>query len=615
LKPANNTPLRIGDWRVDPAIDEISREGVVVKLEPRAMRLLLFLAGRAGQVVSVQELLDEVWADVVVTADSVYQAVAALRRLLGDHAKEPTYIVTLPRRGYRLVASVRQLEVAVPAQPTATVDANAAARSRRRLWVGAACVLLAGIVGLGWLQSRRVGVTAVAAQAPAATAKAILVLPFLDLSEKHDQGYFSDGLTEELIDRLARSANLSVISRTTSFHYRELGRDARAIGAQLGVTHLLEGSVRKSGRSLRITAQLVRTSDGYQVWSGTYNRQLDDIFRVQDDIAGSVVQALELKLQLQLSKHGTENVEAYNAYLLARQLFGQSNMRGFRNSVEAYQNAIRLDPNYAEAYAGLAYAEHFLADESGAPEGYQRSMAAAQRAVELAPDQGYAYAARADVRAINAWNFAGARADMDKAAALSPGDVNILRRHGLMLANLGHLADGIATIRNGLAINPLDSQSWEDLGLLQIYTRDYATAEQSLRRALQIQPDSVYAMNNLGTLFLLEGKPERALAIYLGVDDAIFRLAGVAMAQSRLGHEAAARQALDELVSQHAQAASCQIAEIYALRGAKDDAFRWLDKAWRMHDGGLEQIQVDPLFDSLRSDARMKALLRKMNLT
>jgi Tfp pilus assembly protein PilF len=153
------------------------------------------------------------------------------------------------------------------------------------------------------------------------------------------------------------------------------------------------------------------------------------------------------------------------------------------------------------------------------------------------------------------------------------------------------------------------------LGLLQIYTRDYATAEQSLRRALQIQPDSVYAMNNLGTLFLLEGKPERALAIYLGVDDAIFRLAGVAMAQSRLGHEAAARQALDELVSQHAQAASCQIAEIYALRGAKDDAFRWLDKAWRMHDGGLEQIQVDPLFDSLRSDARMKALLRKMNLT
>src|SRR5665213_3066535 len=279
LKPVDTIPIQIGDWRVDPAIDEISRQGTVVKLEPRAMRLLLSLADRGGRVVSVQELLDEVWADVVVTSDSVYQAVAALRRTRGDDSKEPRDIATLPRRGYRLVATVgpstepesvstvtppptpkADTLVVMPSIAPATAAASSQPVSRHRVVaaVGLALTVGAIVAANTWRTEHLAPSQPVKSAIPAAIVdRSIAVLPFVDMSERKDQEYFADGMSEEVIDLLAKVPGIRVIGRTSSFQFKGRSEDLRKIGDTLGARYVVEGSVRRAGDRLRVTAQLV----------------------------------------------------------------------------------------------------------------------------------------------------------------------------------------------------------------------------------------------------------------------------------------------------------------------------------------------------------------------
>jgi transcriptional activator of cad operon len=275
--------LRIGDWFVNPVSGEIARGEERVRLEARTMRLLLCLAETPGQVVSIDALLNQVWSGVVVTPDSVYQAVAGLRRLLGDDAKQPAYIVTVPRLGYRLVAPVEPLADA-PAVPRP-------ARASSRMYV----VLALGIlIVLGALTYYSIGVRNVASQADAAAApKAIAVLPFLDLTDGMNEEPFADGMTEELIDKLSKVQGLRVPSPTASFYFKGKQLTVAEIARSLRVTYVLDGSVRKSGETLRVAARLVRADDGYVVWSEHYDRPVDDKLMVQDDIASQVTSALQ----------------------------------------------------------------------------------------------------------------------------------------------------------------------------------------------------------------------------------------------------------------------------------------------------------------------------------
>jgi TolB-like protein/DNA-binding winged helix-turn-helix (wHTH) protein len=275
-------PLRIGDWRLDPQLGQLSRGAQVEKLEARTLRLLQYLASRPGETVSIDDLLDQVWSGVVVTQDSVYQAVTALRRLLGDDAKNPRYIVTVPRLGYRLIAPVSPW-----VDDGAVYAAGAAAtapRRRHKLSVGAsvAGVVLATLLGLGWWQAGR-----------APTPKSLAVLPFLDLTtQEMKEEYFADGLTEELIHRLSKLPGFEVPAPSASFHYKGKDLPPARIGAELRVRYLLDGSLRESGDDLRISARLLRADDGFVIWSENYDRPKADRVMIQDDIAAEVAKAI-----------------------------------------------------------------------------------------------------------------------------------------------------------------------------------------------------------------------------------------------------------------------------------------------------------------------------------
>jgi len=614
--------VRIGAWRVDAALDEISKDGNTVKLERRTMRLLMCLAEHSGQVVSVEQLLDEVWAGVVVAPGSVYQVVASLRRLLGDDTKEPTYIATIPRRGYRLVAAVTafvdapQVTSEESLGPVAEPGRAAAAGRRRSFGRRGAVVVCIGLLAaLSYVAVDKFWMSK-PVPAHAATDKSIAVLPFVDMSETHDQEYFSDGLSDELIESLAQVPDLQVPARTSSFYFKGKSTSIQDIAEALHVTHLLEGSVRKSGNTIRVTAELVRADNGYHLWSETYDRDIKDIFKVQDEIAAAVVTALKATLALspKVSSRRTSSADAYNQFLLGRQFYNRSNADGFARAVAAYRQAIALDPNYAAAYAGLADAEDNLADWTGDASGLKRAEAAAGTAIALAPDEADGYSARGSQRIYHSWDWAGAQADFTKALTLNPADSVLLRAYGIMLGYLGRLPEAITAIKRSIAIDPLSSRGWEALSTFLVAQKDFPSTHEALRRALEIQPDDALSLNRLAVLQLLEGKAADALSTYRNIDDDGFRLYGIAMTEHTLGHSKASQQALDEAIAKHAQDSAYQIAEAHAWRGEKDDAFDWLERAYRQRDGGLAETKIDPLLENLHGDPHYQAMLRKLNL-
>lgn len=272
--------LQVGAWRIDPQLGQMSSGTETVRLEARTLRLLLYLANRAGETVGIEELLDQVWSGVVVTQDSVYQAITALRRLLGDDAKQPTYIVTVPRLGYRLIAPVRAAGTDA-GPPIAPPTLPAPARISRRIVLGCTLAALAAVGTYYWRAST------------APDAKSVAVLPFLDLtSQAMDEEYFADGLTEELIDRLSGEPGFKVPAASASFFYKDKSLPPSRIARELGVAYLLEGSLRESGDSLRITARLTRAADGYVMWTASYERPKADRLAIQDEIARKVTAAL-----------------------------------------------------------------------------------------------------------------------------------------------------------------------------------------------------------------------------------------------------------------------------------------------------------------------------------
>jgi TolB-like protein/Flp pilus assembly protein TadD len=446
--------------------------------------------------------------------------------------------------------------------------------------------------------------------------KSVAVLPFVDMSEKKNQEYFSDGLTEELIEQLSKIADLRVPARTSSFYFKDKSENVATIARELGVAHVLEGSVRKAGSRLRVTAELIRADSGYHLWSETYDRDLKDVFKVQDEIASAVVAALKLKLAptQQSGSQRAANTEAHNEYLLARQFYDRGTSEGFRLAVQAYNRAITLDPDYAAAYAGLAVAEFHFADLNGDTQGLKRAYEASERAVMLGPNEAESYGARGFLNLIR-WDWAGAQADFSAALALDPHDSTVERRYAELLANLGRLPEAIAAATKATELDPLSTYAWLQLGRFQIYSGDYAAAHTANARALEISPESIFPLNDLGTLQLLEGNARDALATFrkLG-ENGPFRWQGTSMAAHTLKETAESQQDFDTLSLKYAKSAAYQIAEACAWRGEKDKAFEWLERAYQQRDAGLGRLKVDPLLVSLRGDPRFGALLRKMKL-
>jgi TolB-like protein len=511
-----------------------------------------------------------------------------------------------------------------PISSTLAVSTRSTPAASRSLVLWIVCSLL--ILVTGYLivdkfvlpmHSVSTGETAATApvQAKAVSDKSIAVLPFVDLSEKKDQEYFSDGLSEELIDLLAQIPDLQVIARTSSFYFKGKQVTIAEIAKTLGVAHVLEGSVRKSGTRLRVTAQLIRADTDLHIWSMTYDRDVRDIFKVQDELAAAVVEALKSKLlpsqQLE-SGHRTDSSEAYDQYLLGKQYLNRSAVGDYRLAVAAYQKAVALDGNFAAAYAGLAEAEARLAGtETGEWAAEQRALEAADRAVALAPDAADGYAVRGSLRSDYFWDWGGARADFEKALAHDAGNGTVQRKYSGLLEDLGLLPEALIAARKATDADPLSGAAWNNLGSILTDDRQFAAAREAVLRAQQVNPESFWPPYHLATIELLDGHPEKALTIAQTMRTPALI---TAMAAYTLGRGDEAQQALNELLSRQPQIFAYQIAQIYAWRGETDSAFKWLDRGYAQHDPGLSYVKTDPFLSKVRADRRYTTLLRKMNL-
>jgi TolB-like protein/DNA-binding winged helix-turn-helix (wHTH) protein len=637
---ANSVPrsptLRIGAWRVDCAVDEISKDGNSVKLERRAMQLLVCLAEHAAQVVSVEQLLDQVWTGVVVTPDSVYHAVANLRKTLGDDAREPEYIATVPRRGYRLVAPVSAwtdvADAAVGDAATAAASAGegvsapavraglAPSRLAGVLAVAIVAVLGCVIVARFWLAKPAAIGVAPAAPAPL-NDKSIAVLPFVDLSAKHDQEYFSDGLSEEIIDHLSHVQDLKVIARTSSFQFKGKSDDVRTIGRELGVSNLLEGSVRTSGDTFRVTAQLIRVADGANRWSESYDAEMGDIFKIQDEIATAVSNALggAMTLPGAAGRARTPNIEAYDAFLRGKFLIQRFTKADTERAVDAFKEAVRLDPSYATAWARLAdaYNTQGVAGWTPPHDAYAAARAAVDRALALDPNLAIAHQVLSDLEWNYLFDWDEALAEERKALALDPAIADYTGNNVAAAEAqwAGHNEEAVADFKKSIERDPLDASLQVQLGIALLYAQQLEDAENVARKLLELQPGAAFAHALLAEILLAKRQSVAALAEAQKETDESDRLAAVSDVLWTLGRRAESEVALGELKAKHAGTAALLIAESYAHRQDSDGAFTWLNRAVDNREPGVTGVRGDGCLRRLHGDPRWSALLHKMNLT
>jgi TolB-like protein/predicted TPR repeat methyltransferase len=488
----------------------------------------------------------------------------------------------------------------------------------------AAMLVTVGYVAIGrFVRPNRVTPAESAAPTAAAVSeKSIAVLPFVDMSEQHDQEYFSDGLSEELIDRLAHSPDLKVIGRTSSFAFKGKNEDMRTIAAKLGVANLLEGSVRKAGVELRITAQLVRASDGVHLWSQSFDRKLTDIFKLQEEISDTVAKALNVALGARASAgpRDTRNVEAYNLVLQGFYFFMRGNAGDDARAVATYQRALELDPRYPTAWAKLArvHAWQAFAGELSASEAESKGMEEVRRALEIDPKCAEAYYARGNIYRLVAGNWTAALADYKQAVMLDPdGEIGRSSKGNIVLHKLlitGNFSEYFDWARTSLARNPLDTQGLADLATAQQSAGLLDEAAATSRKLLELNPAYATAPALYAQTLLLMGRKSDALAAVQTESDPASKLMTLACVYWALDRRVESDAALHALEQGFARREAYMIAEVRAYRGENDVAFSWLERAFQETKGGLEPVKVDPFLRSLHGDKRFKMLLRKLNI-
>jgi TolB-like protein len=451
-----------------------------------------------------------------------------------------------------------------------------------------------------------------------APERSVAVLPFLDMSEKKDQEYFADGLAEELLDLLAHVPDLKVPARSSSFFFKGSSVRVRAVAHDLGVTYVLEGGVRKAGDTIRVSVQLVRADSGYQVWSDTYERNIRDIFKVQDEISAAVVDALKLRLSSpgpQLAERRTASPEAYDEYLRAKHLFALGDYDGLLAAGDAYRRAIELDPNFAPAFAGLANVEYLAVkdfSDTDQPDVIRRAMDHADHAVALAPALAEAYSERALLR-LNQYDWAGAQADLQRALALDPGDVKANRRMVLLQLAVGNVIAALPAQLHVVDLDPLDMNSLEILGMAYYFAGQGADARRTFEKVRVFSPNFDGLSGNAGFSYLADGQAAAAKRECEPHPDDTAR-ACLAAAEQALGHDERSRAILADLIAKHPRRASYFIAKAYGFSGDSALAFEWLDRAFSAQAKLLTDVKSEPAFRKWHGDPQYLAFLRKMKL-
>jgi len=494
---------------------------------------------------------------------------------------------------------------------------------RQKPWVLlAAGIVLVVVAAVLWQKRDRAIPTPAASTALQAPTQSIAVLPFVNQSGNPDDEYFADGMTDELASALMKVTGLRVAAHSSSFTFKGKDTDAREVGTKLHVASVLEGTVRRAGPKLRVTAQLVNAADGLALWSESYERNAKDVFKVQDEITGAIVSALRLKLAANTSSsqnRPVENVEAHDLYLRGRFLMLKQTEESLRKSIDYYSQALAKDPSYTPAYFGISYAWGYLADAFVAPrEAYPKSKAAAMKALQLDPTDGDAHAMLAAFRFFYDWDFAGAEKEFRSALQVNPNSLDAHYLYAWSLCSRKRFGEGLAESERAINLDPLSAApSWVREYCFTM-SRRYDEALAQHQKTSELDPNFFYLDSPAGIAYREKGMFAESVAEYQRLQKVTGQpMPGLAVTYARMGKTGEARAILREMLDLAARkyVSADRVAMIYANVGEKDQAFVWLDKACEAHSGWLISGNlVSPQFDPIRADPRYAALLKKMKL-
>ena len=565
-----------GAYRLDVQSRMLLREGDHVALPLKVTELLVALVQAAGRVLTREELLQRLWPDTVVEEGSLTSHISLLRKALGEGPNGQDFIETLPKRGYRFVASVKR---AAPQAPDSGVD-----------------------------------------------RAMLVVLPFENLTTGERYDYFSEGLTEEMITELARLSpeRLGVIARTSAMQFKSTTKSIAQIGSELGVSHALEGSVRRVGERVRITAQLIRVSDESHLWAQSYERGLHDVLEVQAEVARAVAREIQIKLtplelrRLDRDKTRSINSQAYELYLRGRHFWYRRTEDGIRKSIECFEEALRYDPGFAAAYDGISDAHTMLACRGMTPalESFHKAKVAARQAVRLQPELGEGYASLAHVR-LHDWDWVGLESDFRQAVELDPGYAIAHYWYAEYLMTMGRTREAVGRVEHGWELDPLNSVINASVGMIRYLAHDYDAALVALRRGLEIDPTHYVSYLRMGLVCLQKNLPKEAIdAMRQAVTHSggsTEALAGLAQAHAVTGDKLAMERIVKELGdSDHRYVSPYNVARVYGAINDKQQALEWLERAYREHNPDLIELTREPSFASLHSDAKFRELVDRI---
>jgi len=565
-----NLLYEFGPFRVDARERRLLRDGEVVPLTPKVFDVLLVLVQNSGHILSRDEVMKLVWPHTVVEEGNIARNISTLRNALGERPREHHYIETIPWRGYRFVASVKEVH-----------DASA------RLAIGS-----------------------------------IAVLPFVNVAHDPNLEYLSDGITETLINNLSQLTQLKVMSRNSTFRYKGRETEASAVGQALNVQSVFIGRVAERDGLLSISVELVDAHDESHIWGAQYNRQSADIFAMQETIAREITEKLRLKLtgeeQQRLTRRHTENAEAYQFYLKGRYYFNKLTLDGVQKGVEHFQQAIENDAQYALAYTGLIDCYNYLAKRAEA-------KTAATRALELDQTLGEAHASLAFHRFLYDWDFAGAEKGFKQALELNPNYAEAHHWYAIYLANVGRHDEAMPLGKRAVELDPLSLLMNMAPALIFYLARQYDRSVEVLQKIIDMEPNFPAAHSVLGNAYAQQGMYEHAMIEYQKVLELSKGVtvvetamkAIIAHAYARWGKRSKALKMLDLVTKASAKGISVSlysIAGIYAALGQSEPAFEWLNKAYEQHDLQLVSLKVDPTLDGVRSDPRFADLVRRVGL-
>jgi TolB-like protein/DNA-binding winged helix-turn-helix (wHTH) protein/tetratricopeptide (TPR) repeat protein len=619
----------LGPWLVQPSLNAADRNGTTSHVTPKAMEVLVCLAQHAGEPVTKEELLRTVWPDAFVGDDVIKRSIAELRRVFEDDVKEPQFIQTIAKRGYRLIATVEWIDTgqqgAVAQHKPEIVQEPVSARNHRLWLVGAAigCVVMIfvflGAFDLGGLRTRLKGTTT-------PQIRSIAVLPLQNLSGDPAQEYFSDGMTDALITDLAQLGSVKVISRTSSMQYKQSKKSLPEIAGELNVDGIVEGAVQRSGDRVRITAQLIHGPSDKHLWAGSYERDMRDIFALERDVTAEITEQVRAQLRTQSNgeraKTLTINPKALDLYLkgnyyLVHGEFGLSDEEKGK-AADFFQQAIALEPNFAPAYIGLADAHSALL--MGSSEDISIRRKAAEKALALDANSSDALVILADIRWMN-FDWPGAEQEYRQAVALNPNSASAHEGLGYLLGAIGRLDEGLHEATIAQELDPNEGH----LDTILEWRGEYDRAIELDQKIVGSHPDETIVHYQLYRLYAAKGTHQEAIEELVratnlfGWSDLGSNLHHAFTTSGYQGAMKAWAKALEKMQAAKQAFLPENLAAAYAAIGDRDRAFYWLEQGYEhremvSHDWGLCILKVDPLLAPLRSDPRFGDLLRRVGL-